>query len=107
VFSRIRDHEEIAERGEDPVAVLKARKTGTYEDEDGNIIRAGENQPEGSEGAEGFDEEAMIEGKNACLSFCMHLRCDKWEDGKCRGWCAKRCSIVAPSLHGPYSQCAA
>jgi hypothetical protein len=32
----ISDHEEIAERGEGPVAVLKARKAGTYEDEDGN-----------------------------------------------------------------------
>jgi hypothetical protein len=66
VFSRIRDHEEIAERGEDPVAVLKARKTGTYEDEDGNAVSAGGKQPEGDEGNGDFDEEAMIEGRLAC-----------------------------------------
>jgi hypothetical protein len=35
VFSRIRDHEEIAERGQDPVAVGKARQLGSYEAEDG------------------------------------------------------------------------
>jgi hypothetical protein len=66
VFSRIRDHEEIAERGEDPLAVLKARKTGTYEDEDGNAISAGsgDGKPEGAEeGDDDFDEQAMIEGK--------------------------------------------
>lgn len=40
MFSRIRDHEEIAERGEDPIAVLKARRTGTFVVDDGELADA-------------------------------------------------------------------
>ena len=47
------------------MAVLKARKTGTYEDEDGNALSAGsDSKAEGAEeGDADFDDQAMIEGR--------------------------------------------
>ena len=70
MFSRIRDHEEIAERGEDPVAVLKARKTGTFEDDDGNIIGGETNRANAAAAAAGrgdgsedvMSDEMLLEG---------------------------------------------
>ena len=64
MFSRIRDHEEIAESGRDPLTVLRARRTGTFEDDAGNIIptEEGGDRDSGNAGGDGGDEE-MIEGK--------------------------------------------
>lgn len=71
MFSRIRDHEEIAERGEDPVTVLKARRTGTFEDEDGRTVGTGSSGTAGSgraERGEGAGAAEAVEGE--FVAFC-------------------------------------
>jgi hypothetical protein len=70
VFSRIRDHEEIAEKGDDPLTVLKARRTGTFVDDDGELADAVNRKSGGREaaGKAGDDEyhaqenEELVEG---------------------------------------------
>lgn len=63
MFSRIRDHEEIAERGEDPVTVNKARAKGTFEDPDADLTGDGDHvQRDVSEEA-AMDVEDLDEGE--------------------------------------------
>lgn len=61
MFSRIRDHEEIAERGEDPVTVNKARAKGTFEDPDADLTGDGDHVPRSS--AEAMDIEDLDQGE--------------------------------------------
>ncbi len=62
MFSRIRDHEEIAEKGEDPVTVNKARARGTFEDPDADLKETKNNARNGDD--EHSAEAGMdIEGK--------------------------------------------
>jgi hypothetical protein len=65
VFSRIRDHEEIAEKGEDPLTVLKARRTGTFVDDDGELGGAVNRKSSGKEASRkaGDDEYHAQEGE--------------------------------------------
>lgn len=56
MFSRIKDHEEIAQRGEDPVTVNKAKAKGTFEDADADITGNG---GDGDNHNHGAAEEAM------------------------------------------------
>jgi hypothetical protein len=70
VFSRIRDHEEIAEKGEDPLTVLKARRTGTFVDDDGELAdavnrKSGGKEAAGKAGEDGYQAQAgeeLVEG---------------------------------------------
>jgi hypothetical protein len=79
VFSRIRDHEEIAEKGEDPLTVLKARRTGTFVDDDGELADAVNRKSTRKEatGKGGDDEypvqegEELVEGRSPALELCI------------------------------------
>lgn len=66
VFSRIRDHEEIRERGEDPVSVIKARQVGTTEDPDADLAETANNTS--SSNAQGDVE--VVEGTKWFLCSC-------------------------------------
>jgi hypothetical protein len=79
VFSRIRDHEEIAEKGEDPLTVLKARRTGTFVDDDGELADALSRKSGGKEaaGKAGDNEypvqegEELVEGRSPAFGLCI------------------------------------
>ena len=43
VFSRIKDHEKIMERGDDPIEVARKQREGTYEEEDRDFMNGEEN----------------------------------------------------------------
>ena len=92
MFSRIKDHEEIAGRGEDPVTVNKRMAAGTtsaFEDEDGNLI---DQQEEGDTSANAGDgsvvdldllgekkswsrDELFMSWDVATIIFCCLLWC--------------------------------
>jgi hypothetical protein len=59
VFSRIKDHEEIAQRGEDPVTVNKAKAKGTFEDADADLTGNGSDNHNHGDGDNHAAEEAM------------------------------------------------
>lgn len=70
MFSRIRDHEEIAEKGEDPVIVNKARARGTFEDPDADLRDTKKNGARNDEEEE-FAENALdIEG---IVFTCLYI----------------------------------
>ena len=72
MFSRIRDHEEIAEKGEDPVTVNKARARGTFEDPDADLKENKNNS--GRNGDDEHSAEAGMDIEGKCLLgeyFCI------------------------------------
>lgn len=76
VFSRIRDHEEIRERGEDPVSVIKARQVGTTEDPDADLADAANSSHGNGNKSASQDGMEVIEGTEIVETlFKMEIFC--------------------------------